>query len=100
MEKDYKLVIEFMDWGPIVNDEFKDSDNWSTPICAVKSWNHTKQVIPKMKAMVCGQSDILGVKHLIDKIDEADLDCDLDATFDAVVEFIKWYNKKQYESKT
>ena len=26
--------------------------------------------------------------------------CDIDVTYHAVVEFIKWYNKKQYESKT
>ena len=91
--ENYKLVIEFMDWGPIMNDEFKDSDNWSTPICSVKSWNYIKQVISEMKAMVCGLSDKLEITHLINNIDQADLECDLDATFDAVVELIKWFNK-------
>ena len=70
--ENYKLVIEFMDWGPIENDEFKDMDNWSTPICAVKSWNYIKPVISEMKAMVCGLSDKSEIIHLIKNIDKAD----------------------------
>ena len=97
--ENYKLVIEFMDWGPIENDEFKDSDNWSTPICSVKSWNKIKEVISEMKAMVCGLSDKLEITHLINNIDQADLECDLDATFDAVVELIKWFNKESDNKK-
>lgn len=88
MEKDYKLVIEFMDWGPIVNDEFKDSDNWSTPICAVKSWNY---IMPVVEACYHNGAD----SNQIGDITHALLDCNLEATFKAVVEFIKQYNQKQ-----
>tara|TARA_Y100000114_G_C11700382_1_gene298137 strand:+ start:382 stop:858 length:477 start_codon:yes stop_codon:yes gene_type:complete len=91
--ENYKLVIEFMDWGPIENNQWRDVDNCSTCISSVCDWNYIKTVILEIKVMVYGQSDILGVKHLIDKIDEADLDCHRGGTFDAVVEFIKYYNK-------
>ena len=92
--ENYKLVIEFMDWGPIENDEFKDMDNWSTCVSSVCSWEYLKPVILYIRSTVSKESNPLEFIHLRNIV-KSDISCDLDETFKAIVEFIKEYNKKQ-----
>ncbi|MHA1482216.1 MAG: hypothetical protein ACTSQA_02115 [Candidatus Heimdallarchaeaceae archaeon] len=53
------------------------------------SWDWLKPVIAKIK------DNSLNEYHLIDKIDQADISGDRDATYNAVVEFIKFYNQNK-----
>lgn len=52
-----------------------------------KSWDWLMPVVEMIK------DNSLDEEHLVNIIDDALTDCSLIGTYDAVVEFIKWYNE-------
>lgn len=83
--KDNKLIAEFMDVDYVDVDTYLESNK---ELQYHKSWDWLMPVVE-----TCYQNGAEG--NQIGDITHALLDCNREATYDAVVEFIKWYNKNQ-----
>ena len=91
--KDNKLIAEFMGWTPCdTNDNTMyanpqdESDAWSADEMRFnESWDWLMPVVDK-----CYTSNM---QHPNDNITQGLIDVDIKATYQAVVEFIKEYNR-------
>ena len=92
--KDLIRGRDYYEYANTKNVEY-DGLSWNSVLVEIEYHSSWDWLMPVVETCYHNGAD----SNQVGDITHALLDCNLEATFDAVVEFIKWYNQKQYESE-